>query len=331
MGGLPKKVREIGEKADRELKALSDRNQRREDGSPGAGNPQGNTDEPTVVEAPIPGVVTPGESGIPLQQGSDEPSRDGYEFDWKAEAEKLKQSLSVLQGKYNAEIAPLNDEIRQLKAQVQQLTDGATQTVDGAPAGAGATGLPAEQLAEVREQYGDSMVDLLESVAAYSRNSAIAAMKPQMDRLSESSNEEKYLAMNKRLSEIHPDWVELNETASWFAFLDEIDDATGLPRRDTIEAAYHRFNEKPFALAMSKFKARTNIAGASLEAQVVPGNAARTIPDEGGPDRNQYRRDAVDRFYHDAPHFLKSGKLSKDEYNRLDRIYTEADMEGRVI
>ena len=335
MGGLPRKVQEQGDAADAALRKLDEERIKAEGDSIPEGKPAANTD--LDVNAPIPGILAP--EGILEVDGVVQPVLG--EIDWEAEAKakeaenvRLTQSNSVLQGKYNSEIAPLNEEIRNLRAQVANI-----RPADPGPGSASESELSEEESEtreEIREMYGDKMINwadsMAERAAARAVDKAMATVRPEIDNLTKHTSDDKRDAMEKRILKEHANWRKVNGLTTWFAFLDEVEEATGVTRRETVETAYNQFNERPLVLAMTQFKQRSNIGGAALETQVVPEDAARTQAEEGaGGDQNRYRRDAVEHFYTRAPERLKQGKMTKDEYDRLDRIYTTAEIEGRIV
>jgi hypothetical protein len=317
---VPKKVREQGEAADAALKALdAERAAQGVAGSGQDGNP-GGTPNPPVAVAPVPGLIEPGQGGSFNWQAEAEAQ--------KAEAERLKHSLSVLQGKYNSEIGPLNEEVRNLKAGYERLKQQAAAPAAAVPPGKSGV-LTKEQLEEIRDMFGDTMANALEAVTANAANSALAAVQPKLEVLAKSDSDAKYAEMNKRIAAIHPDWEMVDQAATWIAFINQVDEATGLPRRTTIERAFHQFNEKPLTLAMTQFKRQSG--GGGLEAQVVPVSSGRGQEGTPAQDGSTYRRRDVEEFYVRATEKLKRGHMTKDEYTRLDRIYTEAEIQGRVI
>lgn len=322
---LPKKVAEQGRKADEELKAL----QRGEGSEPGSGQGEGSPNPNTegMVPQPPDGSAAPPDGGTPT-----EPTPGEGGIDWKAEAEALKtenerltQSLSVLQGKYNSEVQPLAEEVRQLKKRLEEADKGP------APGDTKATtGLTPEREQEIREMYGDDLLDLILSVKAEAKAEAMAELKPKIESIETRSTEDQYATLHQRIAEEVPDWTTIDELKTWAAYLNEIDDSTGRPRREAVMDAYHSFNPGPIIYHLKRFKQRANTNGEALAGQAVPGDAGKTIPQPKG-DENTYPREEVHRFYVNAANAVQSGKMSPEEYERLDAIYTQAEIEGRVI
>lgn len=326
---IPKKVLEQGRKADEELEKLKKR-QAGEDGSILGGNQETNTETPPTLSS----VESEAPPGTPPEET---PSGEGG-FDWKAEAQALKadrdriqQSLSVLQGKYNSEIGPLNETIRTLKERVAGLENNPTPSPEpSAPAATEIPGVTKEKLDEMREMYGDDLVNMMLSVAAGAKASAINELKPKIDEFQHSTEQSQIEELHKRIAEKHPNWQEIDASMIWGQFLDETDPATGLARRNVVMAAYNRRDPGPIIHALNEFTRRHGQTESTLETQVVPAGGGRPEIPQGG-DKKTYKESEVHDFYTKATERLKQGRMTQEDFAIQDEVYTRAAVEGRIV
>jgi len=337
---LPRKVLEQGRKADEMLEQLK-KGEINEDGSPvskGEEPVKTATEDPASTAVPAPAAPADGIPGDPPKddgQGKQSPTPDGG-VDWKAEAEALKadnerlgHSFKVLQGKYNHETSRLNDEVQGLRAKVANLETALPEQPGAKPSPALDTPvgqITTEKLTVMREMYGNDLVDLILSA----KSEAVAAVKPKLDEISEQSFQVKQEAVFDKIAAAHSDWKQIDGLMTWRNFLKEIDKATGEPRQMSIDRAMRRFDATPIIEQLTMFKRRANTKGSTLETQVVPGDSGRTDAPPQGDDQTYSKRE-VEQFYRNSVSEIKSGKLSRDDYDRRDALYTKAAMEGRVV
>jgi len=321
---LPSAVRKQGEAADKALAELQNPTGEGADQFVNEGETATDTTPDPVQE------VTPQEAApeaIPAS-GEDD-GNDELVIDWKAEASALKAErdkavaqLHSLQGKYNAEVPRLSGEIRDLKAKIEQ------QQAAPDPAQA------SEGEAELREMYGDEIVDRLitsERRAEAAVEAAKQELKPSLDKISQfeqSAAQDAEDAMFAEIGKAHADWEKCNDMASFKSFLGEVDANSGLVRQQIVDMAIQRLDPQPIIRQLSAFKRRVKRGNQALETQVVPGDSGRTEAAPQG-DSQIYLQSDVDKFFAQIAALKARGPLSDDQV-RLEQTYSRAMFEGRT-
>lgn len=331
---IPKKVLEQGRMADEEIERLK----QEAEGSGSDNDP--NTDPPKTEQDPPPQQKAPDE-GTPERDGDEgEPGeKPGTEIDWKAEAEaqseeadRFKRKYEVLKGKYDKEVPDLYARLERLEARSQGHQPDNPQD-QGKGADPNTQGLDPQNIEEVRDMYGDGVVNLVLSAKAAAKAEAMEEVNKKLGRiddLEKATIEQREDRLHQQIAEAHDDWQQIDRLATFRKFLDEVDPNTGLPRGVAVHAAYRRFDPGPIIRAFTDFKRRANTKGHALEAQVVPGDSGRTQQKPQG-DEKKYKRADVAAWYTSAAHKLGKGQMKQEEYDRQDALFQKAEREGRIV
>jgi len=265
-------------------------------------------------------------------------STEAPDFDWKAEAEAMREErdravagYSTLKGKYDAELPRAQAAVNALTGELETLKAAPPAVETPAAPGAPPEGVDFDQL---RSDYGDSIVDAMLAM----QPKAVAATAPpvdttltdRLDKLENTKNLDAESDMFDAIEKEHKDWEAVDKLATWHKFLAEVDPNTGETRQAAINRAQQRLDSAPIIRQLSTFKRRTKKGDTTkLEAQVVPGDDGRTSPPPAA-DKSIYRKDKIDLFYKTQANRISDGKPVTEEYNRLDALYTQAMIEGRV-
>jgi hypothetical protein len=322
---LPRAVRAQAEASD---KALEDWKKQREEEDAlvlDTDSPEEDTVEPTVEEtseaAP---EATPEDGNDKAEEG----------FDWKAEADAMREErdkavagYKTLKGKYDAELPRLQAENRTLKEEIETLK-AAPAAEDAAPAASDV------DLEALRADYGDGIVDAMIAMQKSTQAApAGAAADPELAARLEKLEHEKNLdaedAMYSAIEKEHSDWEEVDKLATWHKFLAEVDPNTGETRQAALNRASSRLDAAPIIRQLSAFKRRTKKGDTRLESQVVPGDDGRAEPAPAA-DTRIYKQSAINAFYKKQAARASQGKPVTEEHSRLDTLYTRAMVEGRV-
>jgi hypothetical protein len=257
------------------------------------------------------------------------------------------QRWRSLQGSFNSQKFRL-DEANQRIAQLEQLI-ATIQTAPAAPQNKQSEAFLTEN--DVKD-YGADMVDFAkraarEEVAPVMR--ALRSIEQQIAQLSglaptvrqvvqhqQMSAEDRFFAA---LQQAVPDWEDINETAKFSDWLDEIDPIFGISRRVSLNDARERLDlqrvvslfksfkgpeEKAVSDGQSSAKAK---AASQLEKQVVPGRGAAATSAPAQRQPRVWTGASVAQFYRDKREGKYKGKEA--EAQALENDIFVAQREGR--
>ena len=310
---LPKQVVAAGKAADAAMKALQEVSGVDSDGGIQPPNPDAAT--PSTVAADDPVATPPVDSNVL-----------NWETEYKslsAKFDKLQSRFDVMQGKYNSEVPALHDTVKALTAENESLKAGGASPSDG---GVVTTGMTEEVPDEIKDLYGEDLISWIQGRDAGSQQ-RIKELSSQLDELGKSRDRAAVDGFFIEIEKAHSDWKVINRTDAWISFMGEVIPGTGMTRQKVIDNAQDVGNPEPIIAQLTAFKERSG-SDAGKRSQVVPADAGgAAIPPTEGGDKT-YLESTVKKFYQAA----SQGKYAtnKEEYNRLDRLYTEAAVEGRI-
>jgi hypothetical protein len=293
---LPRAVLEAEERANRLQEELLKQQPTEGDATPGEGQ----------EAAPEP-QATPGDSTPQPATGADD---------------QLEHRYKVLQGKYNSEVPRLASENRELKAQLQSLTEQVEKLKAAPPE-------PLVKPEEI-EEYGEGLVDLARRIAReelMQKDSEIESLKSKIESLSNVTTQKVESDFFKSLTEMVPDWKEVNQDPKFLTWLDEVDELTGQTKQDLLTAAERARDAVRTAKFFTAFKKTSSSWAASsaqsLESQVAPATSQNS---PAPPSKKVWTRGEVAEFY---------ARIRRGEVSDKDAIAIEADIhaaqiEGRI-
>lgn len=238
MMNLPKQVQEQAEQAERLMQSIVGDSENTEIEAP-AEQPTPTT-EPEPQPEPEP-EVEPQPEPQPEPETPETPASD--EIDWQARALKAEQKYSVLQGKYNAEIAELknNDqsgEIQQLHQTIRDLQTTITE-LKQQPEPAPADDPVASQLEQLREDYGSELVDGLLAAAKQQVMGEVSGQVQQVQQnVQQDSFSTKKAVLAQKLAGQRINFEQVNNDPLFHQWLSKYDPETGIQRQAALSQTF---------------------------------------------------------------------------------------------
>ncbi len=316
---LPKKVREAGERAEKELKALMVDPKAGEEGS------QGEPEKTILGLDGKPIQAAPGEGTPPVKK------EEGKVLDWKAEHETLLQRHKVLKGKFDNEVPILHSELRNLKETLTKLQERSPENPAQALTVDEATVAP-EVPEKVIELYGETLINFIGERARFEATNVVKPFAEKVETVAQENENTRKNAFFTRLSEAHSDWEQINDTTAWMNFLKEIVPELGYERQWIINNAIKTGNPEPIILQLTAFKQRSGSAGeqTNLAMQETPSGEGKPSagPVEDG-EVEQIKESDIAAFYTDAA----QGKYKnrEKEFAHLEKMIQDASKAGKIV
>jgi len=237
--------------------------------------------------------------------------------------ETVEHRYKVLQGKYNSEVPRLSAENKDLKGRLQQLENDLEVLKNTKPP---------EVLVkpEEIEQYGEGLIDVARRIAREElagKEAEIAALKARIDNISNVTNQNVESGFFKSLTEMVPDWEQVNQDSKFLTWLEEIDELTGESRQSLLSRAEKSRDAVRTAKFFNAYK-KTSTSWAATNTQALdsqiapPTNKAPNAP----PAKKIWTRNEVADFY---------GRVRNGQIEDKDAVAIEADImaaqiEGRI-
>lgn len=257
------------------------------------------------------------------------------------EEETFAQKYKTLQGKYDAEVPRLHQQIRDLNAKLQEL-EKAQKKPESEPT------KPKEKVSYVtdadRAEFGEELIDVQRRVArevAEEYQEQIAAqakvIKELEAKVANTGNQVGQMSFAQRLTQLVPDFEQVDRDERWVAWLDEHDPMLRAPRRTQAKAAFDAGDADAVAHYVNLWKA--SIADtqepvkarrqSELEKQVAPNRSANSVKTQSvGRDAKVYSAREVEAVWTKIRTLNTRGML--DEAAKLEAEITAAYLEGRV-
>jgi len=300
---LPRAVLEAEEKANRLQEELLKAQQQPTEGNQNQSDPPP-ADPPTD---PVPPAN---------QEGSTPPPAPGAD-------ETVEHRYKVLQGKYNSEVPRLSAENKDLKSRLQQLEHDLEVLKNTKPP-------EALVKPEEIEQYGEGLIDVARRIAREElagKEAEIDALKARIDSLTNVTTQNVEAGFFKSLTEMVPDWEQINQDNKFLAWLEEIDELTGESRQSLLSRAEKSRDAARTAKFFNAYKKTSSTWAANntqaLDSQIAPPtNKAPNTP----PAKKIWTRGEVSDFY---------ARMRRGEIEDKDAVAIEADImaaqiEGRI-
>lgn len=300
---LPRAVLEAEEKANKAHEELLKQQQSTENTDPPASDPP--PSDPPASD-PVP-PANPNDSATP-PPGNEDTSEHRFK---------------VLQGKYNSEVPRLNAENKDLKAQLQQMQHDLEVLKNSKPP-------EALVKPEEIEQYGEGLIDVARRIAREelaTKDAEIIALKTRLDSLSNVTTQNVEASFFKSLTEMVPDWEQINQDPKFLTWLDEVDELTGESKQSLLSRAEKGRDAARTAKFFNAYKKTSSSWAASntnaLESQVAPPtNKAPNAP----PAKKIWTRGEVAEFYSKA----RRGDIKDEDVIAIEADIMAAQIEGRM-
>lgn len=301
---LPRAVLEAEEKANQLHEELLRQQQQQSEN----GQQTDQTDEPAPADTQQNDLTPPATTS----GSTTPPPEDAIEHRYK-----------VLQGKYNSEVPRLSAENRDLKARLQELEQQFEEMKNAKPV---------EPLVKPEEidEYGEGLIDVARRIAREelaSKQSEIEKLKREIESVKNVTTTKVSEDFFKSLTELVPDWEQLNEDPNFLAWLEEVDELTGEPRQVLLSRAEQQRNATRTAKFFTAFKqastSRAATSSQALEQQVVPPtNQAPNTP----PSKKVWMRSEIAGFYDR----VRRGLISDADAIAIEAEIQAASIEGRI-
>lgn len=254
-------------------------------------------------------------------------------------ADEYEQKYKTLRGKYDAEVPRLHQQVKDLQAKLNELTQTqkpATPTK------------PKEKVSYVtdadRAEFGEELIDVQRRVAKevaqeyedrFEQQEAIIAELQKQ--LKQTGNQVGEMSFAQKLTQLVPDFADVDNDERWIEWLNEYDPMLRAPRREQAARAFNAGDAEAVAhyvklwkqsLAPVESPARQT-RQAELEKQVAPNRSASSSNTKSvGKDVKVY----TERQIADAWTKVRTLNTRKmyDEAAKLEAEITAAYLEGRV-
>ena len=299
------------------------------DTPPAPGTETKDQEDQAAAESQDDTATDPNTTGQDADTSKHEPDQDALYW---------RHRYDVLQGKYNKEVPALHQEVKRLK---QAVADKEARIAELEKA-AGQSGQPGQlsddKLQQMRVDFGDDLVDAMLDLARSSGGGGsdeVARLRQELEeiRAKEQQREQEQLEDAKArfwstLEAQVPKWREINASPAFHQFLAQLDERTGQPRQQTLEAAQQVLDPAPVVAIFQSFQTQ---AGATQTPapdpdHVEPPRSRATDTAPQGQGGTIWTRAKIRQFYEDK----RRGRYSKDEAARLEADIFAAQQEGRI-
>ena len=257
------------------------------------------------------------------------------------EEETFKQKYTTLQGKYDAEVPRLHQQLRELKAKLDSL--------EQAEAEKKAEPTKAKEKVSLvtdadRAEFGEELIDVQRRVAKevaseyedrFEQQNEV--IKKLQDQLAKTGNQVGEMSFAQRLSQLVPDFADVDKDERWVSWLNEHDAMLNGPRRMLAQQAFDKGDAEAVARYVKLWKQTIAEpeadprAGrqAELEKQVAPNRSANSVDTKKvGKDVKVYSEKEINRAWDRIRNLNTKGQY--DEAAKLEAELTAAYIEGRV-
>jgi hypothetical protein len=296
----------------------------------------------------VQGAEADGDSGDAPAPAPAEQGRPGntdedltYEQRWRS-----------LQGMYNADTTRLRAENNQLGQRVGQLEHLIASLAAPQPAHAQAQVAAAAKLITDKdvEEYGDS-IDVMRRAAREelsARDRDIGDLKrlvmnlqanvvPKVESVVQRQALNAEQMFWSELSQMVPDWREINADQGFHSWLLDVDPLSGMTRQTYLDNAQNQLDAARVAGFFRTWQSLNgnsvaqqsrNTAATQLEKQVMPGRGRTSSSAPTGTNDKTYTRTDVAKFFDDVRKGMYKGR--EQERDRIERDIFAAQREGRI-
>lgn len=279
----------------------------------------------------------PGEEAQP--EGNDKAQPPEQETDKTRDARYWENRFRSLRGKYDAEVPALHKQV----ADLTQERDTLKEQLDNAPSGDGnghgqgsLTDQDVEGLEQIKEEYGDDMVSMVQTVVRQLQGSGSSAdsdelkeIKQRLAREDEERQQDAEARFWTDLDSYVPNWRELNADQQFLDWLQGHDRLSGTQRQALLENAQQAGDARRvadiFDTYLQESGQSTDKSGADRipDDQVQPRQSRSTQQPTG---ETIWTGAQISQFYRDKA----ANRYSAEEAKRLEADIFQAQKQGRV-
>ena len=253
----------------------------------------------------------------------------------------FKQKYSTLRGKYDAEVPRLHQQVRDLGGELAQIRkDLEAKKVEPKA--------PKEKVSLVtdadRAEFGEELLDVQRRVAKEVSQEYEDRLEKQdaiinslQDKLADTGNQVGEMGFSQRLTNLVPDFAQIDKDERWVAWLNEHDPMLRGPRRVQAQQAFDAGDAEAIAHYVGMWKETfaspsepaTPSRQTELEKQVAPNRSANSVRTQSTSQNSKvYSPTQVDNAWNKVRSLNTTGKYEAAE--KLEAELTAAYMEGRV-
>jgi hypothetical protein len=258
-------------------------------------------------------------------QGSDETPGDQP----KRSETYWEHRFNVMSGKYAAEVPALRREVSELKGQLEAKGREIDALKQASNPANNPGGLTDEQIQKGKEEFGEDFVlfvqKMIDSKAIPATDdSKVRQLEDQLNEIKERDQQKAQATFWTVLTELVPDWKQINANQAFHAFLSQFDSQTGKQRQQTLADAQQALDADGVAAVFNDFKKQQPAPKPRIpDDQVDPQTSRATETPQG---QTVWTDGEIKKFYKDAA----AGKYSASERERLEADIFAALNEGRV-
>ena len=298
---------------------------------------------------------TPTNSVEATQQSDSANSADGtaslpesVEQDSGDQGQSFEQKYKTLQGMFDSQVTQVHAQNRDLAGRVDQLQQ-LLSTMESTPKEPVEPPAPVSLLSDdEKEEYGDS-IDIMRKVSqevAGNYEQQIksltgqvqqlqSALVPRVEHLAQQQTQTAEQTFWSELSNVVPNWREINDNQDFQAWLLEVDPLSGMPRQAFLEDAQRNLDARRAAGFFTSWPGAqlpaqnaSPTASTELERQVAPGKG-RSGPSPTSNTAKTYTKADIKKFFDD----VRFGKFKGKEKERdaIEQDIFVAQREGRIV
>lgn len=246
------------------------------------------------------------------------------------------QQWKVLQGM----ISKKDSEIENMRALLAQVSQKQAEQTEHAPSKTPSTAVTAQEV----EDFGQDMIDLISKISAdtFTRmsgqiSSQISEMKKSVAGIGETTARTAADIFDADLTKRVPSWEQINTNPDFLEWVQEVDDFTGMKRIELLNDAYSKMDLNRTAKFFEIFLKGKPAPVVATPAEpvavpdatklVVPGKSrSAATPPANDTSGHIWTKDDITSLYSDH----RTGKLGKEEFDRLERDLFKAQRENRL-
>lgn len=256
-------------------------------------------------------------------------------------ADEFEQKYKTLRGKYDAEVPRLHQQVKDLQAKLTDLVK-AQEEKPKEPT------KPKEKVSYVtdadRAEFGEELIDVQRRVAREvsqdyedrfeQQEAIIAELQKQLKQTGSQVGE---MSFAQKLTQLVPDFADVDKDERWVAWLNEYDPMVRGPRRDQAAAAFNAGDADAVAHYVKLWKStleptvpqERKTRQAELEKQVAPNRTANSASTKSvGKDVKIYSEREITNAWNKIRSL--NTRNMYDEASKLEAEITAAYLEGRV-
>ncbi len=293
--------------------------------------PEVSEEAPKDTEAEVPVEAEAAVTPIEVKPADTSPTDVAAEFE---------QKYKTLRGKYDAEVPRLHTQVKDLTTKLDELTV-SLEAKSKEPT------KPKEKVSYVtdedRAEFGDELIDVQRRVAREVSQDYEERFDKQQEiidtlqkQLKDTGSQVGEMSFSQRLTQLVPDFSQIDKDERWVAWLNEHDPMLRGPRRDQAAAAFSAGDAEAVKHYVDMFKQtlapvadERQTRQSELEKQVTPNRSGSSASTKsGGKDAKIFTEKQIEAAWNRIRNYNTRGKY--DEANKLEADITSAYLEGRV-